>query len=279
MEDGDQTGPDEEHVLELLDELVSLWRDRDGAPVRIAVRDHQAVGLAMFGLTTHAANACASIVTLYRAGESATLAALARQVIEACVTVVWVELCGQTAAEALMAEQSRQLINEFNDFVKLGMSGTDAALKSLNADKNWFLAHGAGRHVEQRCKEIAGGDALYAVYRAASELSHASTAVVDMYLHEPPPGSRAPVALQYEPNLDLRPWLTSALVLFVHAGLSFDRSIPNTDPARDFVKLHASSASAHGCSSPSKVSGLTARAPELSATDDAAVCSARQPQR
>jgi hypothetical protein len=64
VEDGDQTGPDEERVLELLDELVSMWRDRDGAPVRIAVRDHQAVGLAMFGLTTHAANACASIVTL-----------------------------------------------------------------------------------------------------------------------------------------------------------------------------------------------------------------------
>lgn len=223
---GDGAALEEPRTVELLEELVGRWRDDGGASLTLAVRDHQVVGLVVFGLTAHAANLCAAIVALYRADEPAAIVALTRQVTEACITAVWVELCGRTAAEALMAEQSRQLVNELNEFVRLGMSGGEAALQSLSADKRWFLAHSAGRYVEQRCREIEGGDAIYAIYRAASELSHASTAVVDMYLHEPRSGSGAPVALRYTPRVDLRPWITAALTLFVHAGLSFDRLDP-----------------------------------------------------
>ncbi|MGV8977241.1 MAG: hypothetical protein ACOH17_04285 [Cellulomonas sp.] len=229
----DITALDEARTIELIDELVGRWRDRNRGTLTLAVRDHQAVALVVFGLTTQAVNVCAAIVALHRQGEEAAIVALTRQVLELCTTAVWVELCGRTAAEALMAEQTRQQVNEIKAFVKLGMQGGEAALESLSEDTQQFLKHESGRYVEQRCSELIGGDVLYATYRAASELSHASTAIVDMYLHPAPPNSTAPASLRFTPDVETQPWIMTSLSLLLQACLSFDRlDVSHTGRAR-----------------------------------------------
>jgi len=214
---------DDARVIELIDELVHQWRRRDGQSLTLALRDHQSIALVMFGLTNHAVTAAAAIVTLYRAGEAGVIPTLARQVIELGVTAVWVELCGKTAAEALMAEQSRQQLNELDEFIKIGMAGGEAALEVVSKDKAWFLAHPGGRYFRERCRELQGGDRVYAIYRAASEHCHATTAVVDKYLREPAPASRAPASLAYQSDDEVHPWLMVALTMLVHACRAFDR--------------------------------------------------------
>ena len=189
----------------------------------LARRGHHSVALVLFGLTTHAVNLARAMVLLHRSGEPAGIPTLARQVIELGTTAVWVELCGHTAAEALMAEHSRQQLNELDGFAEIGMTGGDAARATVVAEKAWFLAHRSGRYFQQRCDELHGGPLIYAVYRAASEHSHASTTVVDSYLREPRTGSEAPVAFRSTPRGGSRIWMEAALTMLVHAWLAFDR--------------------------------------------------------
>lgn len=217
MTDGDDV------ELEVLEELVLAWRNaqKAGNTITLLAREHYTIGIALYGLTAHAVNLCETITQLARSNNRAALVPLVRLVVECGATAIWVDLGGHLAAQALMAEQSRQLRNLVDAFVKAGYDDRPEVRASIAEDLARLPASPAGRHFESRCAEILGGEGIYAMYRVASETSHAGTAIVDLYLGQ---GRNLgiPKFLHHPDVENVHGWLGIALTMLVHAWLSLD---------------------------------------------------------
>jgi hypothetical protein len=175
--------PEPDEVRAILATLIADWR----VPVpsiEVAARDNILVGLTIYGLTAHTYTLAEAVVTLYDSGQHVAAVPLIRHAIECTMTAVWVELAGHAAALALVQEQNRNIRNAFATFTAAGMQPDDEAARQLAEDALRMLktATPAGKYFEQRCKEIEGGIVMYGAYRSASQVSHASASVVDLYL-------------------------------------------------------------------------------------------------
>lgn len=210
-----------------LEELIAAWH-ADVRSVDIAVRKDITVGLVVYGLTAHTYAIAEGVLALYDHDYHAVAVPLVRQAIECAVTAMWVELGGPSAALSLLHEQTRNSRNTIAEFIRAGMPDGQGAIDRLEAElKDSFnTTSGAGRRVEQRCGELAGGGYLYAAYRAASDTAHAGGAVVDLYLEGTDGGELSPLGIRLttHPNAEAADsWLRILLVMVVHATTAWSR--------------------------------------------------------
>lgn len=214
----------------MLRELVDAW---DNSPDGVAMgrREHQLIGLMVYGLTAHAHALARSVLALDAEDLDAGIVPLVRQAMECSTTAMWLELTGYPAVLTVLDEQSRQQRNLFDEFVKSGQLHDDGALESLEADLKSGLqsASKAGRAFHERCSEISGGATIYAVYRALSATSHAGASVVDLYLEstrvdEDTIDNTEDLALRRVPKANLRDEaLGTLLSMLVAASLAWSR--------------------------------------------------------
>lgn len=219
--------PKPAEVQEILTKLIAEW-DNFPSDVVIGAREHVVIGVTVFGLTAHVYTLVDGALTLHQAGKPMAAVPLIRAAIECAMTAVWVELAGYPGAMALIREQTRGMKNTIEAWVKSGMPDDQDTVGELGRELLTLVktSTGAGQHFEQRCKELEGGMSMYALYRSASQVSHATTSVVDLYLgaasvDDPGPTGMAlsTVPAEYSPDA----WLNSALVAVVQATSAWSR--------------------------------------------------------
>lgn len=218
--------PDPGEVREILTTLIADWNT--GTSVDVGVRENILVGLTIYGLTAHTHALAEAVVTLYDSDQYTAAVPLVRQMIECAMTTVWVELAGYPGALALVHEQSRNVRNALKAFAAAGMPPNEEATRKLEDDLRADLTTTtpAGRNFEQRCREIDGGDVMYATYRSASQVSHATVSIVDLYFE----GADLEEAAPYQVALLTRPkenaadlWLGIALSMVIQATSVWSR--------------------------------------------------------
>lgn len=218
--------PEPHEIREILKTLIADWHG--GTSVEIGVRENTLVGLTIYGLTAHTHALAEAVVTLYDADQHTAAVPLVRQAIECAMTTVWVELAGYPGALALIQEQSRNVRNAFETFVAAGMPLDEEVTRRLEEDVRAGLktATPAGRNFEHRCREIDGGGSMYAAYRSASHVSHASASVVDLYFEGPDIEDVAPsdvTLLTHPKEYGADGWLGTLLSMVVQATSVWSR--------------------------------------------------------
>lgn len=168
---------------EVLRELVGAWPGGTGKVV-MQVREHELIGLAVYGMTAHTYALARAVLALDDGDHEAGVTPLVRQAVECATTAIWLEQAGLPAVLTMIREQTRQQRNVITEFVKSGQTPNDEVTQRLTADLEAGLRSTAkaGEKFEERCTEISGGANIYAIYRALSGTSHASTSIVDLYL-------------------------------------------------------------------------------------------------
>lgn len=168
---------------DVLRELVGAWHDDIGT-IAMGVREHELIGLTVYGLTAHTHALARAVIALDEGDHEAGIAPLVRQAMECAMTAVWLELAGYPAVLTVLHEQTRQQRNLIDEFVKAGQVANNDVAERLAADLQAALqsTSTAGSKFQERCSEISGGANIYALYRALSATSHAGASVVDLYL-------------------------------------------------------------------------------------------------
>lgn len=219
-----------EALLELK-RLVAAW-EAPGAAIYVDLRGGAPTsGIVVFGLTSHIHALAKAVTTLYEADQSVAAIPLVRLMIECAVTAMWVELAGESSTQMLLREQARAVHLVYQEFVKAGMPSDESTLQRIEEEmKRSFEGSGPTRAVAQQfaqlCRDVEGGDSAYASYRAASEVSHASVSVADLYgdeLQSDDPGV-VPFVVYTSPK-DYIPetWLGVALLMTMHATSAWSR--------------------------------------------------------
>lgn len=220
-----------DQTREMLLELLDAWDSKTGS-VTLGNRESQLIGVTVYGLTAHTHELARAVLALDEADLVAGIVPLVRQAMECAMTAVWLELAGYPAVQTMLREQTRQERNLLKEFVKSGQLHDADAINHLEEE----LKHGlqstseSGKKFEARCREIAGGGTIYAVYRALSATSHASTSVVDLYLEPTQDGDESVrvdensrmghLALRLDPKSDLRDQALGALLSMVVGAAS-----------------------------------------------------------
>lgn len=211
-------------VRERLDELAETWETEDST-IELGVREHQMLGVIVFGLTSHCHHLSRGIRALDEAGVQQAAVPLVRQMIECAMTVLWVEIFGERAARALMREHAQNRDKTFTEFVRTGGDVDDETLQQTQEylDELEDEIKATGRNFRERCEDIEGGLGMYAFWRIAAGESHSSTAVADRYIHETP-GTAVGIALSTNPKPGAwDAWLGTSLTMLVLASLAADR--------------------------------------------------------
>ena len=220
--------PDEAEARKILEELIADWRAIKAGGVNMRVRDSESVGVVVYALAAHVFYLAEAILHLYEQDLRPAAMPLIRQALECGYTAVWVETYGAEAARSLMHEQTRNELNTLTDFVAAGFPESPEAMASVQATLDSLAASASepGRKFSERCADLAGGDVIYATYRVLSARSHASTSIVDLYVHPADVSAANPLGLSVsdEPQTRDEPsWLTFLLMMVVQAGLAWSR--------------------------------------------------------
>lgn len=220
--------PDQSETQMILEELITDWRKNQADGVNMRVRESQWVGVVVYSLTAHTMHLTEAVLCLYERDLKPAATPLIRQAIECAYTAVWVETYGAEAARALMHEQSRNALNTLAQFVRAGFEEKADAVAAVRAtlDDLEPSASASGSKFFERCADLVGGDAMYATYRAASSKSHASTSIVDLYLHSVDVSATNPLGLAVSDEPDATgsaAWLGLLLAMVVHAALAWSR--------------------------------------------------------
>lgn len=211
-----------------LRELVAAWRVASSSG-SMARRDHMIVGLCVYGFTAHTVALVETLLELSELGRLPAATPLVRQAMECALTAVWLERGGYVEALTLVREQARQQRNAVDEYIRAGISDDAAIRGRLERDLGGLFASatGAGEKFHERCKELEGADSYYALYRTASQVCHASTAVVDLYVAEEQSGTSGAaecIRLRMAPRASVSDgWMRALLPLLVVATSAWSR--------------------------------------------------------
>lgn len=230
-----------------LERLVKVW-EAPGTAISIDLRGGAPTsGILVFGLTSHTHALAKAVATLYEADQTVAAVPLVRLMIESAVTAMWIELAGESSTQILLREQARSVRNAYQHFVKAGMPSDAETFSRIDEELNTgFEGSGPTREVarqfEQLCQELQGGETAYASYRAASQISHASMSVADLYgeERETEDAGEFPFIVHTSPS-DSNPdsWLGVALLMTMHSTSAWSRiDTTHRDEAR-MRELHA----------------------------------------
>lgn len=219
--------------------LVDDW-NADGGSVDVSVRQHALIGMCVFGLTAQTHHLADAALRLDEHRLHLAAVPLVRQALECAITAIWIERSGYPAVLTLLREQTRQAKNTLEQFVKAGMPRNDEAINAVTTDLADSMATTtqSEQKINHRCAELEIGATLYAMYRAASEVSHAGTAIVDRYLDGAEVTDVSPlgVGLCLQPGDEANDTWMRALLLSVVLATSAWSRIDRNHTARTRMK-------------------------------------------
>lgn len=167
-------------------DLLAIW-DAD-ASAKATVRTdlaNQLTPVLIRGLTAHAVDSARAVLTLYRASQPVAAVPIVRTVMEDALTAAWL-LAEPDASRSFVSAGVGKRAVALGAILRRGAGADHAAIATrLQESRDLIEQLGApnGHNIEQRFQSLDGGDGgLYLAYRLASQLSHASPSIVDLYV-------------------------------------------------------------------------------------------------
>lgn len=207
-------------------ELLGLWESqaRDKVIVRTDLVNQRTPFL-IRGLTAHAVDSARAVLMLYRASQPVAAVPIVRAVMEDALTAAWL-LAEPGASSSFMSAGIMERATALRKILERG-AGEDhagiAARLEEGAELLKQLGTPSGHKIEQRFRSLDGGDGgLYLAYRLASQLSHASPSIVDLYLAA---DERAPQGVVLRPHAahdTAAMWISFTATNLLHALTVWD---------------------------------------------------------
>jgi hypothetical protein len=143
------------------------------------------VGVAIHIMAQHSVALSESVLLLTSANMFLESAPLIRLTMECAVTAAWLSIT-PNAGNAARHEDARSRLATINSIFEDPERADEDLLEEAKAAVTELAEHksDAARYFEKRCKEIAGGEKLYTLYRVMSGFSHAGIGLADLYLDE-----------------------------------------------------------------------------------------------
>jgi hypothetical protein len=166
--------------------LISLWdllSSRRFAP-REGLQPSNAIQIWTF--THHAARLSRAVLALHSAGHDLEAMPLIRQTMECAMNAAWLLVTndGGAALNAVDTKNRRVMFTEVTD---LGLADLSDVLNRLEEEEARNVQSVTQtRSFEERCRAIAGGPQIYAMWRTLSLYSHATSSVAEVYLTSAP---------------------------------------------------------------------------------------------
>ncbi|WP_430789063.1 DUF5677 domain-containing protein [Actinoplanes sp. G11-F43] len=162
---------------ETVDELLSAWDRFEGFDTR--TKDLP-IARVVFALTANAHSSARAAVTLWDADLWVESMPIVRSCFESAVMAAWTQQTGKSGVEATLFERTRQSVNM--------MRTADQALVAVPQDLRDHITarHDSAprpsraaqaRNFERMCADLEAGNSLYLMYRHASDVAHASSAL------------------------------------------------------------------------------------------------------
>ncbi len=205
--------------------LVDLWErlsSRKFTP-RDGMQPSNAIQIWTFA--HHAARLSRAVLTLHRAGHDLEAMPLIRQTMECAMNAAWLLVTddGGAALSAVDTKSRRIMFSEVTDLGLADLSDVRDRLDAEEARNTQTITH--TRSFEERCKAIAGGPQIYAMYRTLSLYSHATSSVADVYLRSDPEDATNPygVALLWHGDWDgAESWMRVQALMLLLAQIAAD---------------------------------------------------------
>jgi len=205
--------------------LINLWEQHMSA--RFIPRDglHPSNALQIWTFTHHAARLSRAVLTLHEAGHSFEAMALIRQTLECAMNSAWLLLTddGGAALSAVDTKNRRVMYREVTD---LGLADLSEVLRRVEEEEARDAATVTRtRSFEERCRLIAGGDQIYAIWRTLSLYSHATSSVADIYLEQVPESEDSPLGITMLVNADwdeAETWMRVQALMLLLAQIAAD---------------------------------------------------------
>ena len=231
--------PTADRCLDVLDDIVEKWRAGTGGPTVHTQFAHQFVPL-IWASTSHLVALADGLATLHRSGLHVAAMPVVRQIIEFAMRGVWMERYRENVG-AVILEGAKKRRLALDTAVSTGIIADD---DPVVVEAREFVANTvaddatSGRVFEALCREIEGGDKIYAYYRIASNYTHPSLMLTDLYLVE---DESSPVGLRLATNSRPTPadaWLGIATSLVILGCLAWDR-VDRDHPHRALLRAYA----------------------------------------
>lgn len=207
------------------DDLLDAWF-QDRPPSVTKADAGLAYGPVIFAHVAHVHLLAQGVQTLYEKGLSLAAMPLIRQMIEFTFRAMWIEIYRENLP-AVIWDGERQRHLALQAAADTGQIPLDDP--SLANVRDWCLqnedvkAATSGRKFELICEEIEGGKSVYAHYRMASNLTHASSVLTDNYIFGDTDQTSG-VSFRTDPELNApSAWFAYCATMLVYAGLCWDR--------------------------------------------------------
>jgi len=166
--------------------LVTLWEQLSSREFFPHDQLQPSNALQIWTFTHHAARLSRAVLTLHEAGQHLEAMPLIRQTLECAMNAAWL-LVSDDGGAALSAVDTKNRRVMFQEVTDLGLSDLSDVLTRLDEEeaRNGQTA-GRTRSFEERCRAVAGGKQIYAIWRTLSLYSHASSSIADVYLSSAP---------------------------------------------------------------------------------------------
>lgn len=231
--------PTPARCLEILDEIRDMWLPGTGGPT-VYTRDARQFVPLIWANTSHLVALAGGLASLHRSGLHVAAMPVVRQIIEFAMRGVWLERYRENVG-AVFLDGAKKRRLALDAAVSTGILARDdpvvAEARELVASAATDAAT-SGRVFEALCGEIQGGDKIYAYYRIASNYTHPSLMLTDLYLVE---DAESPLGLKLATSARPTPadaWLGIATSLVILGCLAWDR-VDRSHPHRALLRAYA----------------------------------------
>jgi hypothetical protein len=207
-------------------DLLAIW-DADAmekATVRTDLANHM-TPILIRGLTAHAVDSARAVLTLYRASQPVAAVPIVRAVMEDALTAAWL-LAEPDASQSFVSAGAMSRAVALRAILRRG-AGEDHAAIAARLEQSRELVEQlgtpSGHTIEQRFQSPDGGDGgLYLAYRLASQLSHASPSIVDMYIGSDECAPQGVYLRRHAAHDTAAMWITHTATNLLHALTVWD---------------------------------------------------------
>jgi hypothetical protein len=183
----DERIPSIDESCKAIRRLITLWEEQNSlGTVEIPLMEGRPlVGVTIHIMAQHSVALSESVLVLTSAKMFLESAPLIRLTMECAVTAAWLSIT-PNAGNAARHEDARNRLATINSIFEDPERVDGDLQEEAKATVVELAEHksDAARYFEKRCKKIAGGEKLYALYRMMSGFSHAGIGLTDLYLAE-----------------------------------------------------------------------------------------------
>jgi hypothetical protein len=205
--------------------LVTLWEQLSSREFIPRDELQPSNALQIWTFAHHAARLSRAVLTLHQAGHHLEAMPLIRQTLECAMNAAWL-LVTDDGGAALSAVDTKSRRVMFQEVTDLGLADLSDVLSRLEEEESRNgRTVGRTRSFEERCRAVAGGKQIYAIWRTLSLYSHASSSIADVYLSSAPEdtGNSYGVAMLWHGDWDQADtWMRVQALMLLLAQIAAD---------------------------------------------------------